>query len=81
MKTYDDKGQIEIFINSDSMTKIIESLKKNLKFTGNFVAVELFDSFLAYDSANFISACLTALTSMINLELPHINVYSCFINS
>jgi len=72
----DMPGQIETYINSESFKGIIAALKKNKVFTSNLVAVELFDSYYCYDSANFLSICMTALNSLMNLELPHINVLS-----
>ena len=42
----------------------------------NLVACELFDSHYCYDDDKFLSACVYSLISMINLELPHVNVLS-----
>lgn len=40
------------------------------------VAVHLVDSTRCSDPGNFISALLTSLTTMLQMELPHINLLS-----
>jgi Conserved hypothetical ATP binding protein. len=61
-------------MSSDCIKNIINQLQKNEKFKANFAAVELFEVFNCYDPAQFISICLSALGSVINLQLPHVNV-------
>lgn len=61
-------------MDSDSLKNIINKLMKNDTFKTGLVAVELFEVFNCYDPAQYISICLSALSSMINLEIPHINV-------
>jgi len=72
----DMPGQIELYMDSESLKSVIEKLQKNDKFKASLVAIELFEAFNIYDPAQYISICLSALSSMINLELPHINVLS-----
>ncbi|KRX01839.1 P-loop containing nucleoside triphosphate hydrolase [Pseudocohnilembus persalinus] len=55
------------------MRNILEKLKYSQQFQCELVLCELFDSHYCYDKNLFISICLQALTSMMNLELPHIN--------
>ena len=62
-------------MDSESLKNVIVKLQKNDKFKANLVAIELFEAFNIYDPAQYISICLSALSSMINLELPHINVF------
>lgn len=40
------------------------------------VTVHLVDAHLCSDPGNFISALLTSLSTMVQIELPHINVLS-----
>ena len=61
-------------MDSESLKNVLVKLQKNDKFKSSLVAIELFEAFNIYDPAQYISICLSALSSMINLELPHINV-------
>ena len=69
-------GQIELYLNNDSLIEIIKTLTnpKSLKLTFQLVAVEMFDSINIYETNTFLSQCLMSLVSQMNLELPHINV-------
>ena len=74
---FDLPGQLELFLNSDALKSVITKLQnclgdRRLKAT----VVELFDAHYVQDCNKFLSACTYSLVSMINLELPHINVLS-----
>lgn len=69
-------GQLELFLNSDSMRNIIEKMKNTEKLHMRITAVELFDAQYIMDKTKYMSACLYSLVSMINLSLPHLNVLS-----
>lgn len=43
---------------------------------GRLAAVELVDAHLCSDAGKFLAALLLSLSSMLHLELPHINVLS-----
>lgn len=74
---FDLPGQLELFLNSDSLKSVISKLQKELGDRRlKATVVELFDSHYIQDLNKFLSACTYSLVSMINLELPHINVLS-----
>lgn len=70
---FDCPGQIELFTHMDTMKKFVEFLK-----TENFMICSVFlvDSQFMVDGAKFLSGTMTALSVMINLELPHVNLLS-----
>lgn len=66
-------GQIELFSHLNILPRIIKSLSdKGYHLCGVF----LLDSQFMIDPAKYLSGCLVAISSMIMLELPHINVMS-----
>eukprot|EP00811_Abedinium_folium_P001665 NODE_11527_length_1281_cov_3.122184.p1 GENE.NODE_11527_length_1281_cov_3.122184~~NODE_11527_length_1281_cov_3.122184.p1 ORF type:complete len:321 (-),score=121.73 NODE_11527_length_1281_cov_3.122184:206-1168(-) len=71
---FDCPGQIELYTHHEVMTQITQQLTKALDF--RLCAVHLVDSTLCVDAFRFISATLVALSAMIQLELPHVNVLS-----
>ena len=72
----DFPGQLELFLNTDSLRELLAKLKNSLKLKFRLTAVELFDSHYIQDPSKFLSACTYSLMTMINLGLPHINVLS-----
>eukprot|EP00112_Aurelia_sp_Birch-Aquarium-sp1_P001554 Seg1167.11 transcript_id=Seg1167.11/GoldUCD/mRNA.D3Y31 product="GPN-loop GTPase 2" protein_id=Seg1167.11/GoldUCD/D3Y31 len=70
---FDCPGQVELYTHHDSVKKIFKFLEKN-----NFrlVAVHLVDSHYCSDPGKFISVLLTSLSTMLQIELPHVNVLS-----
>lgn len=73
---FDFPGQVELFINHDSVYTLLHRLEKELHF--RLVAVHLADSTHCRDPNRFISLALLSLQSMIRLECPQINVMSKF---
>mmetsp|Transcript_19064 Transcript_19064/g.25121 ORF Transcript_19064/g.25121 Transcript_19064/m.25121 type:complete len:363 (-) Transcript_19064:15-1103(-) len=70
---FDLPGQVELFTHNESVQNIVSSLvKAGLHLT----TVNLIDAFHCSDAARFISATLLSLTTMLRLELPHVNVLS-----
>lgn len=70
---FDCPGQVELYTHHDSMSNIVASLQK----TGfRITSVHLVDSFYCASPANYISALLVSLSTMLQLELPHVNVLS-----
>ncbi|XP_010493318.1 PREDICTED: GPN-loop GTPase 2 homolog [Camelina sativa] len=71
---FDFPGQVELFFIHNStknvLTKLIKSL--NLRLT----AVQLIDAHLCSDPGNYVSALLLSLSTMLHMELPHVNVLS-----
>jgi len=69
----DCPGQVELYTCDDSVRDIVESLTKaDLRLA----AVHLVDSHYCSDPAKFISVCLTSLTTMLQVALPHVNLLS-----
>ena len=74
---FDLPGQLELFLNSDSLKSIINRLRNDLGSRRlKPTVVELFDSHCIQDNNKYLSACTYSLVSMINLDLPHLNVLS-----
>lgn len=70
---FDLPGQIELYTHNTSVRNI---LKKFEQFGFRLCAVQLIDSHYCSDPGKFISVLLMVLTTMCQLELPHINVLS-----
>ncbi len=64
-------GQIELYTHIPVMQQLIAQLQQwNFRLCGIF----LLDSQFLTDAAKFFSGVMTALSTMVTLELPHINV-------
>ncbi|XP_055331049.1 GPN-loop GTPase 2-like [Paramacrobiotus metropolitanus] len=71
---FDCPGQIELYTHHKSFERICQLLIK--KFDFRLAAVHLVDAYYCSDPAMFISVVLTALSAMMRLALPHVNVLS-----
>ncbi|KAH9750748.1 GPN-loop GTPase 2 [Citrus sinensis] len=71
---FDFPGQVELFfLHSNAKNVIMRLIKKlNLRLT----AVHLVDAHLCSDPGKYVSALLLSLSTMLHLELPHVNVLS-----
>eukprot|EP01097_Dermamoeba_algensis_P003765 TRINITY_DN2571_c0_g1_i2.p1 TRINITY_DN2571_c0_g1~~TRINITY_DN2571_c0_g1_i2.p1 ORF type:complete len:312 (-),score=46.12 TRINITY_DN2571_c0_g1_i2:168-1103(-) len=70
---FDMPGQIELYTHHHSTPKILAKLQK----AGHrLTAVNLVDSHYCTVPSLFISVLLTSLSTMIHLEMPHINILS-----
>nr|GMC98301.1 GPN-loop GTPase 2 [Ipomoea batatas] len=71
---FDLPGQVELFfLHSNAKSVIMKLIKKlNLMLT----AVHLVDAHLCSDPGKYVSALLLSLSTMLHLELPHVNVLS-----
>jgi len=70
---FDCPGQIELYTHLTVMKQLVEVLHSwNFRVCGVF----LVDSHFMVDGAKFISGSTIALCTMINLEIPHVNVLS-----
>jgi GTPase SAR1 family protein len=69
----DCPGQVELYTHNDALKNIIRSLEK---LGVRLCAVNLVDSHYCSDPSKFISVCLTCVNTMLQIELPHINVLS-----
>ncbi|EDO30990.1 predicted protein [Nematostella vectensis] len=70
---FDCPGQVELYTHHASVRNIVKQLEK---WDSRLVAVHLVDSHYCSDPGKFISVLLTSLCTMIQVELPHINVLS-----
>ncbi|KAI6137127.1 cytoplasmic protein [Pisolithus sp. B1] len=70
---FDIPGQVEVGTNHESLKRIIQRLSK-IGF--RLAAVHLCDAHYVTDAAKYVSVLLLSLRTMLQLELPHINVLS-----
>uniref|UniRef100_A0A6B2LD66 GPN-loop GTPase 3 n=1 Tax=Arcella intermedia TaxID=1963864 RepID=A0A6B2LD66_9EUKA len=68
---FDLPGQIELYSHIPVMNKVV-NLLKDLGF--NLCCVYLLDAHFMSDNNKFLSGALQALSAMIHLETPHVNV-------
>ncbi|MQL87383.1 hypothetical protein Taro_019905 [Colocasia esculenta] len=71
---FDFPGQVELFFLHSNAKNVISNLTRKLDL--RLTAVHLVDSHLCSDPGKYVSALLLSLTTMVHLELPHINVLS-----
>jgi len=71
----DCPGQIELYTHIPVMNKIIDQLRL-WGYNDNMVSVFVIDATFVTDPAKFISGSLLALSAMISMQLPHVNVLS-----
>jgi GTPase SAR1 family protein len=71
---FDCPGQIELFMMRNGFSMLLEYLSTELKI--RLCCVQLMDASLLNDPHRFLSFSLVSLVSMINLEMPHLNVLS-----
>ena len=70
---FDCPGQVELFTHHGSLKNIVRTLGK---WGFRLTCVHLVDAYYCADPATYISASLLSLSTMLQLELPHINVLS-----
>ncbi|XP_043464319.1 GPN-loop GTPase 3 [Leptopilina heterotoma] len=68
---FDCPGQIELYTHMSEMQQLILTLQK-MNF--HLCSVFVLDSQFMVDGPKFMSGTMSALSTMINLELPHINI-------
>ncbi|KAM7516987.1 hypothetical protein LguiA_006570 [Lonicera macranthoides] len=71
---FDFPGQVELFFLHANAKRVIMKLIKKLDL--RLTAVHLVDAHLCSDPGKYVSALLLSLSTMLHLELPHINVLS-----
>ncbi|KAI8594046.1 hypothetical protein BDZ88DRAFT_435501 [Geranomyces variabilis] len=71
---FDCPGQVELFTHHNSLKNIIDSLRKTLDI--RLCCVHLVDSHYCVDPSKYVALLLLSLKTMIQLELPHVNVLS-----
>ncbi|CDF39962.1 unnamed protein product [Chondrus crispus] len=70
---FDLPGQIELYTHFPFMKDLLSYLHR---WDFRVQALYLLDSQFMTDGAKFFGGCITALSAMIQLEIPHINVMS-----
>lgn len=68
---FDCPGQIELYTHIPVMKQLVERLQA---WDFHVCVVFLLDAQFLVDASKFVSGSLTALSTMVNLELPHVNV-------
>lgn len=69
---FDCPGQIELYTHVPVLPTIVKHLKNLLNF--NLCATYLLEAPFIIDTSKFFSGALSAMSAMILLELPHINI-------
>ncbi|KAI5126293.1 GPN-loop GTPase [Nematocida parisii] len=69
---FDCPGQIELYLHSDSISKIITEVQKN-HFPLILYALDVMH---LLDSSRFTSAAITATIAMSKFEVPHLNIFT-----
>mmetsp|Transcript_1429 Transcript_1429/g.4546 ORF Transcript_1429/g.4546 Transcript_1429/m.4546 type:complete len:254 (+) Transcript_1429:2267-3028(+) len=70
---FDFPGQVELFTHTTIVRSIVQTL---VKHDYRLTAVNLVDSHYCSDPGKYISALMLSLTTMLQLELPHVNILS-----
>ena len=70
---FDLPGQVELYTHHKSVKNIIQKLT-SLDY--RLCCVNLVDSYYASDASKFISVLLMSLNTMLQIELPHVNILS-----
>ncbi|BGP17133.1 hypothetical protein JCM10213_005245 [Rhodosporidiobolus nylandii] len=71
---FDTPGQVELSTDHGSLKRIMERLQKKMGF--RLAAVHLMDASHILDASKYVAILLLALRTMLQLELPHVNVLS-----
>ncbi|KNC54033.1 GPN-loop GTPase 2 [Thecamonas trahens ATCC 50062] len=71
---FDCPGQVELYTHNQSMRNILATLTQGWNM--RLCAVHLVDAAYCTDPSKYISVLLTSLATMVQLELPHVNVLS-----
>ncbi|NXG88480.1 GPN2 GTPase, partial [Stercorarius parasiticus] len=70
---FDCPGQVELYTHHDALKNIFAQLAK---WNFRLAAVHLVDSHYCTDPGKFISVLCTSLSTMLHVELPHVNILS-----
>lgn len=71
---FDLPGQVELYTHHRSMQTIVEKLVRERDY--RLASVNLVDSFYVSDPSKFVAVLMMSLSSMLRLELPHVNILS-----
>jgi len=70
---FDCPGQIELYTHIPVMRQLVEQLRQ---WNFNICGVFIIDAQFLLDASKFVSGVLSALSAMVNLEIPHVSVIS-----
>lgn len=70
---FDLPGQVELYTHHKSVKNIVQKL---ISLDYRLCSVNLVDSYYTSDPSKFISVLLMSLSSMLQIELPHVNILS-----
>ncbi|NWW49541.1 GPN2 GTPase, partial [Pedionomus torquatus] len=70
---FDCPGQVELYTHHDALKNVFAQLAK---WNFRLAAVHLVDSHYCTDPGKFISVLCTSLSTMLHVELPHVNILS-----
>ncbi|XP_042509570.1 GPN-loop GTPase 3-like isoform X3 [Macadamia integrifolia] len=70
---FDCPGQIELFSHVPVLRNFVDHLRRK---NFNVCGVYLLDSQFMTDVTKFISGCMSSLSAMVQLELPHVSILS-----
>lgn len=70
----DCPGQVELFTHADGVRRLVQALGEAMDL--RLVCVNVVDSHHCLEVDNFIAAAVASLATMLQLELPHVNVLS-----
>ncbi|NWI79845.1 GPN2 GTPase, partial [Dryoscopus gambensis] len=70
---FDCPGQVELYTHHEALKNVFGQLAK---WNFRLAAVHLVDSHYCTDPGKFISVLCTSLSTMLHVELPHVNVLS-----
>ena len=70
---FDCPGLVELYMHHNSVRNIFAQL---VRWEYSLAAVHLVDSHYCSDPGKFISVMLASLSSMLQVELPHVNILS-----
>jgi hypothetical protein len=66
-------GQAELYLNHPSLKQVVNAICE-LGLTP--CLLELYDCTYLYQVEDFVSICMMTLTSMLNLDMPHLSLLS-----
>ncbi|CAF0785346.1 unnamed protein product [Brachionus calyciflorus] len=70
---FDLPGQVELYTHYNSIKNIMQKL---ISLDYRLCCVNLIDSYYLSDPSKFISVLLLSLSTMLQIELPHVNIFS-----
>lgn len=72
----DMPGQIELYTHIPVVPKLVQHLTRGGALNVNLCAAYLLESTYVIDRAKFFAGTLSAMSAMLMLELPHVNILS-----